>query len=121
MPEVTVPRPPFHRGALAPHCTGGRGRGRSPPSRRHQAAPWCRLLLFRQHFALMVVTSPVFQPPMSWLNEAENILVEGASTCGDTRAALGLAEAFPGIPKFDPVAYVIYQVFSKFEAASCGI
>ena len=113
MPEVTVPRPPFHRGALAPHCTGGRGRGRSPPSRRHQAAPWCRLLLFRQHFRYMLVTSPVFQPPMSPLNEVAplNILVEGASTCGDTRAALGLAEAFPGIPKFDPVAFVIYQVF----------
>ena len=63
----------------------------------------------------MLVTSPVFQPPMSPLNEVapQNILVEGASTCGDTRAALGLAEAFPGIPKFDPVAFVIYQVFPK--------
>ena len=110
MPEVTVPRPPFHRGALAPHCTGGRGRGRSPPSRRHQAAPWCRLLLFRQHFDHMLVTSPVFHSPMFPLNALAswNILVEGASTCGDTRAALGLAEAFPGIPKFDPVAFVIY-------------
>ena len=58
----------------------------------------------------MLVTLPVSQPPMSPLNEVApaNILVEGASTCGDTRAALGLAEAFPGIPKFDPVAFVIY-------------
>ena len=63
----------------------------------------------------MLVTLCVFQPPMSPLNAqaAANILVEGASTCGDTRAALGLAEAFPGIPKFDPVAFVIYQVFLK--------
>ena len=114
MPEVTVPRPPFHRGALAPHCTGGRGRGRPhTPSWRHRAAPWCRLLLFRQHFPVIKVTLFVFQPPMSPLNALalRNILVEGASTCGDTRAALGLAEAFPGIPKFDPVAFVIYQVF----------
>ena len=58
----------------------------------------------------MSVTLFVLQPPMSLLNEVapRNILVEGASTCGDTRAALGLAEAFPGIPKFDPVAFVIY-------------
>ena len=80
MPEVTVPRPPFHRGALAPHRTGGRGRGRSPSSRRHQAAPWCRLLLFRQHFDSMLVTSEVSQLLMSWLNAVanRNILVEGA-------------------------------------------
>ena len=67
-----------------------------------------------------MVTLAVSQPPMSPLNELAcwNILVEGASTCGDTRAALGLAEAFPGIPKFDPVAFVIYEVFPKIEAAS---
>ena len=113
MPEVTVPRPPFpsRRAGTAPY--GGARPGPPPPSRRHQAAPWCRLLLFRQHFAYMSVTSPVFHSPMSPLNEVAplNILVEGAITCGNTRAALGLAEAFPGIPKFDSVAHVIYQAF----------
>ena len=97
VPEVTVPRPPFpsRRAGTAPY--GGARPGPPPPSRRHQAAPWCRLLLFRQHFAAMSVTSPVFQPPMSPLNELawRNILVEGASTCGDTRAGPGLGRSFP--------------------------